>query len=90
LERAAVISEIPTPDEFARSSLNLLNLAWSIGMDIVRELEESDVEQWDSDGDITDEYWRQSQPALGNALALFSKPKRWPSRGGSRLSAPIF
>jgi hypothetical protein len=84
----AVISEIPTPEDFARSSLTLLNLAWSVGMDIVRELDESDIDQWDADGDVTDEYWRQSQPALGNALALIQQGQEMALKGKIAAVSP--
>jgi hypothetical protein len=83
-----VITDIPTPDEFAQSSLNLLNLAWSVGMDIVRELEEAEVEQWDDDGEVTDEYWRQSQPALGNAIALVQQSQEMALKGKIAAISP--
>ena len=83
-----MIVEIPSPDEFAQSSLNLLNLAWSVGMDIVRELEEAEVDQWDEDGDVTDEYWRQSQPALGNALALVQQSQEMALKGRIAAISP--
>lgn len=65
-----MIIDIPTPDELARSSVDLLNLAWETAFDILYDLEESGVEEWDDDGTARRDYHAASQPSLGNALAI--------------------
>ena len=65
-----MIIEVPTSSDFMTASLNSLNLAWSIIIQLHFELKNAKVSDWDSDGDVTDEYWQKSQSPLGNALIL--------------------
>ena len=65
-----MIIEVPTSSDFMTASLNSLNLAWSIIIQLHFELKNAKVSDWDSDGDVTDEYWQKSQAPLGNALIL--------------------
>jgi hypothetical protein len=65
-----VIVEVPTSDDFLSAAINSLNLAWSIVLGLHFELENAQVAEWDSEGDVTDEYWQKSQSSLGNALTL--------------------
>ena len=83
-----MITEVLTPTEFSRSGLNLLNLAWSIGMDIVSDFNNAELDTWDSDGEVTDEYWRESQPALGNALALVQQAQEMALKGKIAAVSP--
>ncbi len=92
-----MIVEIPEAADFARASVNLLNLAWEIAVQSVRawdhsevmnplvtpdfklRLEDGTLEHHDGYKDPwTDEeraaaeteFWRRSQPSLGNGLSL--------------------
>lgn len=68
-----MIVDIPTSEELARSSTDLLNLAWDIGLEIVSTLKNSDVEDWDDDGTARQDYHSASQASLGNALAIIQQ-----------------
>ena len=81
-----MITEILTPDEFSQSGLNLLNLAWSIGMEIAHEFEGAELAEWGDD--LTDEYWRESQPALGNAIALVEQAQEMALKGQIAAVSP--
>src|SRR5262245_27632570 len=65
-----MITDIPTAEELARSSLDLLNMAWTSVCAVLSTLEESGVKEWDHDGRARREYHAASQPSLGNALAV--------------------
>jgi hypothetical protein len=49
-EARTMIVDIPTPEELARSSLDLLNMAWDSAHEIIAGLENSQVKEWDDDG----------------------------------------
>lgn len=83
-----MIIEIPSPDEFTKSGVNLLNLAWSIGMSIVSQLESAAHPDWDLVDDVADDYWRESQPALGNALALVQQAQEMALKGKIAAVSP--
>jgi hypothetical protein len=65
-----MIVEVPTSDDFLAAGINSFNLAWSIIIGLNSELENAQVAEWDSEGDVTDEYWQKSQASLANALTL--------------------
>lgn len=65
-----MIIELPTANDFAVAGMNSLNLAWTIITQHSMELEQAEVETWDQDGEVTEEYWRRSQATLGHALTL--------------------
>jgi|SRR5271165_2365248 len=65
-----MITEIPSPQEFAQASLDLLHLAWTIAARTLEELDASEVASWDEDGSAADAYLTSAQPELGNAVAL--------------------
>lgn len=65
-----MIIEIPTYEDFESSGLIFLNLAWDSVQEILSTLDQSELEQWDSDGEISDEFWSSAQKPLITALAL--------------------
>jgi hypothetical protein len=74
-----LITEIPLSSDFMRSSLDIMNLAWSVATEIIIELYDS--QEADFDEDITTEYWKKSQPALGNAFALIQQAQEMALKG---------
>src|SRR6266849_4499472 len=68
-----MIVDIPTPEELARSSLDLLNMAWDSACEIIAGLENSQVKEWDDDGSAQREYHAASQPSLANALMVIQQ-----------------
>lgn len=95
-----MIIEVPDPEDFARASINLLNLAWEIAIQSLEEFQQSEminlddeefewfVSQTDKEQifrgsqassipdkrvAVTIEFWRRSQPSLGNALSLIQQ-----------------
>ncbi|WP_315753979.1 MULTISPECIES: hypothetical protein [unclassified Bradyrhizobium] len=65
-----MIVEVPTADDLKDAAINSLNLAWTIVVGLVGELDNAQVADWDSGGEVADEYWQKSQPSLANALIL--------------------
>jgi hypothetical protein len=57
-------------------------------MDIVREFEDG-IEVRDTDGEVAKEYWRESQPALGNALALVQQSQEMALKGKIAAVSPF-
>jgi hypothetical protein len=66
-----MITDIPTSDDMTLSGVNLLNLAWSIGVNLITDLK-SDEMLTDLDG-LTKVYWQKSQPALMNVFAVIDQ-----------------
>lgn len=48
----------------------MLNLAWDAVSALLGHAENSEMAQWDDDGQVTDEFWKAAQQPLGNAQAL--------------------
>lgn len=67
-----MITEIPTDEEFHDAGVNLLYLAWSLAMDLIRGSEEKYTGA-ELDDDSLEEYWQKSQTALGNAFSLIQQ-----------------
>lgn len=65
-----MIIDIPTHDDFQTSGITFLNLAWDSVQEILFTVDESEIEQWDTDGDMSDEFWASAQKPLMTALAL--------------------
>jgi hypothetical protein len=69
----AMISEIPTPADFAQASTAALNLAWDIAVDLTETFRVA-IEDLDFDEEeIGDGYWEKAQRQLGNAIALLQQ-----------------
>jgi hypothetical protein len=68
-----MITDLPTPDEYDRSGVNLFNMAWAAATSPVHKLEEL-VDGMGLSGAGLDQavehYWRGVQPQLANALSL--------------------
>lgn len=71
-----MIIEVPTDAEYQAAALNYLNMAWDIGVGLVRDLGDA-FYAMDPDKEISDEYWAASQPALGNAYALLQQSQEF-------------
>src|ERR1035437_2923933 len=65
-----MITEIPSAEDFHEAGFNSLNLAWTIVTELSHELENAQVEEWDADNEVADEYWSKAQSPLANALTL--------------------
>lgn len=65
-----MIKDIPSSDDFIISGAGFLNLAWDAVIQLVLNLDYSYMEEWDTDGEATDEYWKAAQKPLATALAL--------------------
>lgn len=65
-----MITDIPSPSDFEATAVSLLNLAWDTVSSLFQHAERSQLEQWDKDGEVTDEFWTAAQKPLGNAQAL--------------------
>lgn len=65
-----MISDIPTPSDFEATGLSLLNLAWDTVSSLYLHAELSEMETWDDDGQVTDEFWKAAHQPLSNAQAL--------------------
>jgi hypothetical protein len=84
-----LITEIPTPEEFAEAALNHLHLAWDIGITLVAELEPG-LGTWDElNKEIAEEYWRLSQPVLANSLALIQQAQEFALKGKIASRSPF-
>lgn len=70
-----MIVDIPTPSEFQAAGLNQIHLAWKIVMQAVHDLDDATYFKLadETPEEAVDEYWRRSQPALGNALSLIQQ-----------------
>jgi hypothetical protein len=66
-----MITDILTSEDMTKAGVNLLNLAWSIGIRLITDL------RWDDmltslDG-LADTYWEKSQPELTNGYAVIDQ-----------------
>jgi hypothetical protein len=83
-----MITDIPTPQEFERSSLSFLHLAWSIASRTLDELDCADLPSWDDDGSAGSAYLTEAQPELGNALALVLQAQEMSLKGRIAAISP--
>lgn len=65
-----MIIEIPNKIDFEKSGLSMLNLAWDAITTLYRDLKNAEVEEWDEDGEVTEEFWQSAQHPISIALAL--------------------
>jgi len=65
-----MLLDIPNPAEFNSVCINSLNLAWETVYDLLLQEEQADMQTWDDDHTVTDQYWESAQPALRNAISL--------------------
>lgn len=65
-----MIIEIPNKSDFFQSGLSILNLAWGAVAAFYIDLEYSELEEWDEDGAMTEDYWQAAQQPISIALAL--------------------
>ncbi len=65
-----MIVQVPKSADFAEAGISLLNLSWDTVSSLYMELENGEVEEWDDDGTVTDEFWAAAQRPLANAVTL--------------------
>ena len=65
-----MITDVPTADEFRRSGVAFLNLAWNIASQLEFHFDNAEISTWDDDGEVTDEYWAAAQSSLATAMTL--------------------
>ena len=65
-----MLIDIPEPTECNAVCIGSLNLAWESAYDLLFQEEQADMQTWDDDHSVTDQYWEAAQPALRNAIAL--------------------
>jgi hypothetical protein len=68
-----MVVDIPTASDFESTCLGSLNLAWQTAYDLLHQEEQADIETWDDDHTVTDEYWQSAQPILRNAIGLIQQ-----------------
>ena len=54
-----MILEIPSGDEYERSSVSLLNLSWNTAATLTRNLEAVNLREWDDDARTQAQYWER-------------------------------
>ena len=65
-----MIIEIPSSDDFNQEGLSILNLSWDTIATLYFNLTNAEVEAWDNDGEVTEEYWQSAQRPISISLAL--------------------
>jgi len=65
-----MIVDVPQPSDFEGAGLSMLNLGWDAVAALYRDLENTDVDEWDDDGTVTEEYWKAARHPTAVALAL--------------------
>lgn len=65
-----MIQNIPSGSEFTDTGKMFLNMAWDIVSDLYFDIHVSEVEKWDNDGSVSDEFWMYAQSPLANATVL--------------------
>ena len=88
-----MIIDIPTSEDFARTSMNLINLAWSRTVDCLRDVDLSDragiYESEEHRAKAHAWYWQRTQPALGNGLALLHQSIEMALKGRIAAVSPF-
>jgi hypothetical protein len=64
-----VITDIPSPADFSHAGIAFLNLAWDTVLELVTELDAAELEEWDTDGTVADEYWKAAQRQLATSVS---------------------
>lgn len=65
-----MLTDVPQPSDFDQAGLSMLNLGWNAVSTLHRDLENAEVEEWDDDGSVTEEYWDAAKQPIAVALAL--------------------
>lgn len=68
-----MIIDIPTPNDFKHAGISYLNIAWGIVLDLATDLEIARVDEWDSTGEVSDEYWGAAQKPLATVTSLLQQ-----------------
>lgn len=85
-----MITDIPTPDDFRKASINLLHLAWEIAVRSVSDFEElADFADGQAREEATEVYWSKSQPALANALTVIQQAVELALKGRIAVVSPF-
>lgn len=65
-----VIINVPDPNDFKETGLELLNLGWGLVLELYRHLDDAQIVTWDDDGTIRDEFWRSAHRTLATVLTM--------------------
>lgn len=65
-----MIIDIPDKNDFFQSGISLLNLAWDSVAALYVDLEYSELEDWDDNGEVAEEFWQAAQRPISVSLAL--------------------
>jgi hypothetical protein len=65
-----MIIDVPQFSDFEGAGLSMLNLGWDAVAALYRDLENAQVDEWDDDGTVTEEYWDAAKHPTAVALAL--------------------
>jgi len=65
-----MIIDIPSYNHFQSSGLGYLNLSMSTILDLLRLLEDVEIGKWDTEGEVTSEFWEAAQQPLILSLSL--------------------
>lgn len=65
-----MILDIPTRGDFDSAGITFLNLAWDAVLALEHKLDDASLDDWDVDGEVSDEYWTAAQTPLATALSM--------------------
>ena len=65
-----MIVSVPDKEDFFQSGFSMLNLAWDSIIALYFDLEFSELEDWDDEGDAEKEFWKAAQRSISVSLAL--------------------
>lgn len=65
-----MITDLPAAGDLDNSARSLLNMAWDTALGVFRLLERTELETWDDDGSVREDYHAARQPALRHALVM--------------------
>lgn len=82
-----MIADIPTQDDFERSGISLLNLAWDLVLQLMLQLADAEIDQ-EEDNDTIEKYWEASQSNLSTALALVQQGTEFLLKGRIAAISP--
>ncbi len=68
-----MITDIPTEGDFAQSGKIFLNLAWDIVSNLYLVVYNTNMDEWDNDGAVSNDFWAAAQRPLCNAIVLIEQ-----------------
>lgn len=83
-----MIIDIPTCDDFEKSGITFLNLAWDAVQEILVTLDEADIAEWDANDEVSDEFWASAQKPLLTSLSLVQQATEFLLKGKIACVSP--